>query len=500
MFADRIKQKTTKTGTGAAFDISGSFAGMRSFAAAFADGDECSYCVEFGADYEIGVGTIADSGATLNRSAVMSSSNGGEAVDFAAGEKALFCVYAADFMPIVLSGQPTIDINPALVGTQAVDRSAGEVFICTDNSTDLNVWVGQLGSSVVPRLANTLSANAGGKHALAVISGDLFGWGFNATKGVNPASSSNPFTDTSTVLSSNVLMAAAGDNFSLVLNDNGDVVGWGNNVSGQTDPDLAADPTLTQDDVIVSGCKYISAGGDYGMAIKDNGDVVGWGSNLNKQVAPVGGATDGTVVIRGGAVKVDCGYQDVVCLLDDANVVGWGQNHHGQSCPTASDYNADVFDVTSVIIDDCIDIAAGAFHTLALKSNGDVYGWGSNQYYQIRPTDNTDVGVPTFIMGGCKAIGAGTNSSYLVKENGEMHAIGENGYGQTYPGGANPHTDPAQVVATGIDWVVGLQYGVVMQGEDGNYRGYGRNNYRQSHPDAGTGDYTDTSSTYAVGV
>ncbi len=53
-------------------------------------------------------------------------------------------------------------------------------------------------------------------------------------------------------------------------------------------------------------------------------------------------------------------------------VIGWGDNHYGQV-----NIPADLSGVTN--------IAAGAFHSLALKSDGTVAGWGHNSYGQVNP-------------------------------------------------------------------------------------------------------------------
>ena len=52
----------------------------------------------------------------------------------------------------VQAGDPTIDVNPNMVGVSWLNITSGELFICTDVSTDSNIWKGQLGSVVTPAL------------------------------------------------------------------------------------------------------------------------------------------------------------------------------------------------------------------------------------------------------------------------------------------------------------------------------------------------------------
>ena len=49
--------------------------------------------------------------------------------------------------PTATAGDPATDRNEA-VGTRYINTTSGELFICTDATTDENIWKGQLGSTV----------------------------------------------------------------------------------------------------------------------------------------------------------------------------------------------------------------------------------------------------------------------------------------------------------------------------------------------------------------
>ena len=51
-----------------------------------------------------------------------------------------------------------------------------------------------------------------------------------------------------------------------------------------------------------------------------------------------------------------------LALKSDGSIVGWGDNDYGQATPPAGN--------------DFIAIAAGSYHSLALKSDGSIVGWG----------------------------------------------------------------------------------------------------------------------------
>lgn len=94
--ADRVKETTTTTGTGTV-TLAGAEAGFQSFAA-IGDGNTTYYAIvdSSAGDWEVGIGTYTASGTTLSRDTVISSSNAGSAVTFAAGSKDVFVTYPSD--------------------------------------------------------------------------------------------------------------------------------------------------------------------------------------------------------------------------------------------------------------------------------------------------------------------------------------------------------------------------------------------------------------------
>ena len=87
---DRVKETTTTTGTGAV-TLAGAVAGFQACSAVMAVNDTCYYVIVSGTgtDWETGTGTYS-SASVLTRTTVLSSSNSGNAVSFAAGTKDVF--------------------------------------------------------------------------------------------------------------------------------------------------------------------------------------------------------------------------------------------------------------------------------------------------------------------------------------------------------------------------------------------------------------------------
>jgi hypothetical protein len=94
---DRVKESSTTTGTGT-FDLDGVVSGFEGFVAGIGTGNTTYYTIfnQGTTEWEVGRGTVTDATPdTLARTAVISSSNGDAAVDFASGTKDVFCTLPA---------------------------------------------------------------------------------------------------------------------------------------------------------------------------------------------------------------------------------------------------------------------------------------------------------------------------------------------------------------------------------------------------------------------
>jgi|TARA_B100001094_G_scaffold275847_1_gene283640 hypothetical protein len=94
--ADRVKETTTTTGTGA-ISLAGAATNFATFASALSNADTTYYAIvdDINTAFEVGIGTYASSGNTLTRTTVLASTNSGSAVNLSAGSKEVFITYPA---------------------------------------------------------------------------------------------------------------------------------------------------------------------------------------------------------------------------------------------------------------------------------------------------------------------------------------------------------------------------------------------------------------------
>jgi len=105
VLADRVKETTTTTGTGTV-TLLGASTGFQSFAV-IGNANTTYYTIagQTTSEWEVGIGTYTASGTTLARTTVLSSSNGGSAVNFSVGTKDVFVTYPSSKATYEAAGQ-----------------------------------------------------------------------------------------------------------------------------------------------------------------------------------------------------------------------------------------------------------------------------------------------------------------------------------------------------------------------------------------------------------
>jgi hypothetical protein len=133
VIADRVRETSTTIGTGN-FTLAGAVTGYQTFDAALDTGDTTYYTIadQSGANWEVGIGTFT-SPATIARTTILSSSNGGSVVTFGAGTKDVFISLPASKTNV--EDQPNlIEVNSSSAALRITQTGAGNALVVEDSA------------------------------------------------------------------------------------------------------------------------------------------------------------------------------------------------------------------------------------------------------------------------------------------------------------------------------------------------------------------------------
>jgi alpha-tubulin suppressor-like RCC1 family protein len=341
-------------------------------------------------------------------------------------------------------------------------NSVGQLAIgSADSSAHPSPSQAKLNSSTM--LSGVSGVGAGASHSLAIKSSDgsVYGWGNDAAGqlGDNSTATQQVYpVQVKTTASGNPLLigvieVAGGLSHSVALKSDGTVWAWGNNATNQlgdggTTSRKLAGQVKTANNSFLTGIVAIAAGDNFCVALKSDGTVWAWGSNASGQIG-IGSTTNQKFAVQvklsGGAAlsgitEVTCGSAHVATLKSDGTVWAWGSNANGQlgnggtaqaTNPVQARLNSTTF------IGGGYALAAGASHTLVLKTDGSVWASGLNSSGQL--SINSTVQQLFFVQGSASSgvvlsavvdIGAGGSHSMVTQSDGTVLGCGLNSAGQ----------------------------------------------------------------------
>jgi alpha-tubulin suppressor-like RCC1 family protein len=299
---------------------------------------------------------------------------------------------------------------------------------------------------------------------------------------------------------SSITAVAAGDRFSLALKPDLTVLAWGYNSNGQLGDGTFGNKNMAVNVSGLTDIRAIAAGWSHALALKADGTVWAWGRNDNGQIGDGTTTSQKTPVqvkLSGGAflsgvTAVAAGGNHSVALKADGTVWAWGANAQGEIGDTTSGpsrlyptqaQSSDGMPLTTVTA-----VAAGGFHSVALKEDGTVWAWGRNVEGQLgdNSTGQKNTAVQVSLPGGAPLIGvtaitAGDEHTVALKTDGTVWAWGSNVKGQIGDNTQVNRTAAKEVTALGggTSAVTGGDDFTIALKTDGTVRAWGLNDYGQ---------------------
>lgn len=287
----------------------------------------------------------------------------------------------------------------------------------------------------------------------------------------------------------------------------------------------------------------VEAGDTHSMAKSKEGDIYVWGSNLNKQILDIedgdidinstalarvipnpiinsngvlsysAGASTSTAVTKSQTLfsigqynilnpqdtnlsTISSGFNHNSYIKEDGTLWSWGENDAGQLG------NAGIFPQLSPTQEFSQDtnwsrISCGNNFTIALKNDGTLWGWGTNEFGQIG--DNSSYNerrLPTqeSSLQVWSSLSAGGLHSAMIKNDGTIWSFGNNDFGQL--GNATTTSSKIPVAESSASiWQsvsAGYSHTCAIKSADKSLWCWGRNYYGQ------LGNNTTTNSLIAV--
>ena len=306
--------------------------------------------------------------------------------------------------PIQVSFPSNIKITQIAVGNThnlALDTE-GNVWVWGVNSnnalgTKLKTTPSRLGISNVKKIA----AN-NDQSMILTKDGYVYVWGLNSNGELGVGTYKEVKTPTLLNYVNNILDISIGKNHTMLLTTKGKVLTSGLNSYGQTGKTEGKTNIFTQIEVPATVGK-ISAGDNHSVLLTTNGEVYTFGYNENGQLG-LGTKTNVTIPTKTNMtniMEISAGRNHTVVLGVNRVLYSTGSNSNGQLGIGTKDDKLLFTEITKV--QDMMSISSGNTYNVAIKYDGNVYGWGDYYHGTASVKTKTNSRVPVKI---------GNDSSY----------------------------------------------------------------------------------------
>ena len=299
---------------------------------------------------------------------------------------------------------------------------------------------------------------AGRVHTCALtVSGGIECWGWNEYGRLGDGTSTTRLRPVAVVgQGSGVRAVAMGWRHTCALTGEGAAECWGWNESGQL-----GDGTTTWHSIptpvagLGRGVRMITAGYRHTCALTDGGGVECWGGNdygqLGVETSVESRQPTAVPGLESGVESISAGSLHTCALTSAGQVECWGRNEEGElGDGTAVSRPGPV--VVSGLHEPVRALAAGGFHTCALSVSGSVECWGWNLAGALGDGTRTERHQPVRVarlVADVEAIAAGSFHTCALRRGGLVFCWGDNTAGELGDGTTTARLKPVPVLDLG---------------------------------------------------
>jgi len=300
---------------------------------------------------------------------------------------------------------------------------------------------------------NWATVSAGGAHTVAVTTdGQLWAWGNNANGQLGNGTTSTMFTPIQIGTASDWAHVSAGNSHTVAIRTDGTLWAWGNRESGRIGQGQIWGSQTTPIQIgAAANWAHVSAGDSHTVAITTTGELWAWGNRENGRIGEGEATGNQTTPIQVGTDRIwataSAGASHTVAVTTTGELWAWGNRENGR-IGEGETTGSQTYPIQVGTATNWATASAGDAHTVAVRTDGTAWAWGNNTNGQLGDgtTIQRDVPVQIGALTSWAYISAGGSHAAATRTDGTLWAWGNNASGQVGDNTTTHRNSPVQVV------------------------------------------------------